>query len=122
MSAAAQLRVQLWLTGPQPGVRPGNLRGFTGKMQRFVWCCEHHPQGYRARVGGPGKGRLNGPGVASWGEEQGRNTRKERQERIPDFKKLVFYRTVENSNVSPMNKKAATQSGRGQLLELACFF
>lgn len=68
--------------GPQPGVRPGNLRGFTAKMQRFVWCSEHHPQGYRARVGGPRKGRLNGPGVASWGEEQGRNMRKERQKRI----------------------------------------
>ena len=47
---------------------------------------------------------------------------KERKERIPDFKKLVFYRTVENSNVSPMNKKATTQSRCGQLLELACSF
>ena len=47
---------------------------------------------------------------------------KERKERIPDFKKLVFYRTVENSNASPMNKKATTQSRCGQLLELACSF
>lgn len=33
-------------------------------------------------LGDPGEGGLNGPGVASWGEEQGRNMRKERQVRI----------------------------------------